>query len=780
MKKIAVSLLCGAMLAGCAVGEAPTAPYEHCFDGLSNAGRNLDKMYVTAGRKAQIIGLQDASFPDLGGHVPGEMGGVWTASFKMADGYLLQVADVNSDKSSLLKAAEMVVYPHYTAFRYAPSVEGLEISSRQFASDHEPGVVVTYVIRNTSARKMNLKVGFHLNVDLSPVWFSAENGIVNDRDEVVWDKEREVFTGRDLSNDWYMTWGCNRKIESYDIGSRVMESQGLVTPTSMFSTLEIEAGEETEISYALASSVKGCPQSGDSYYRLLEHRDSECAAKEASIRHLLSHSVISIPDKEIEKAYYWTLINNRWLECDVENIGYFLSAGAVEYPWLFGCDNSYSLQGLLRTGNFELVKSTLRLLNEVSERANGNGRIIHEMSTNGFVGNRGNTQETAHYIVALWKTYEWTGDEALLREIYPNVRKSIDWLTNVQDTNRNLYPEGYGIMEVKGLNAELIDVAVYTREALACASRMARLMGDDALATEWSGQADVLEKKINDEFWDEDLGSYCDFYGSKSDALKVLKGAVEQLKFNPDADENTVRFYTQSMERIRRKYPQEVSRGWCSNVNWVVSVPMECGIAPRERALRALENVYQKNCGEYGPYLSAVEKLHMMTISTGVQAVAEANYGRIDRALEYVGMIARTLGRNMPGAINEMMPDYGCPYQAWTVYGMPVTLISGCFGVEPFAPEKRMELRPQWPESWKEMSLGHLRVGDNFFDVKLKKSADGFSLDYASEQSGWKTVLSLEGLDVKQVSVDGDVKQMVDHNKIVLEGRKANVVVTLN
>ena len=59
---------------------------------------------------------------------------------------------------------------------------------------------------------------------------------------------------------------------------------------------------------------------------------------------------------------------------DVDTIGYYLSAGAVEYPWLFGCDNSYSLQGLLRTGNFDLVKSTLRLLNKVSERTNGNGR----------------------------------------------------------------------------------------------------------------------------------------------------------------------------------------------------------------------------------------------------------------------------------------------------------------------------------------------------------------------------------------------------------------------
>lgn len=31
-----------------------------------------------------------------------------------------------------------------------------------------------------------------------------------------------------------------------------------------------------------------------------------------------------------------------------------------------------------------------------------------------------------------------------------------------KDANGNLFPEGYGIMEVPGLNTELVDVAVYS------------------------------------------------------------------------------------------------------------------------------------------------------------------------------------------------------------------------------------------------------------------------------------------------------------------------------
>jgi len=41
------------------------------------------------------------------------------------------------------------------------------------------------------------------------------------------------------------------------------------------------------------------------------------------------------------------------------------------------------LQGVLATGDHDLVKSTIILLEKISEQTNGDGRIIHEVSTNG-------------------------------------------------------------------------------------------------------------------------------------------------------------------------------------------------------------------------------------------------------------------------------------------------------------------------------------------------------------------------------------------------------------
>lgn len=766
-------LILGAVLGGCVHETSTFAPWNSCFDGLSNQGKTNDKMYVTAGRKAQIIGLQDATFPDLGGHVEGEMGGIWTGSFKLADGYWMKLADVSADEDTLLRASNMTVFPHFNQFDFGKVLDGLKVTSTQFASDCEPGVVISYTIENLSNRKRAINLGFLMNIDMSPVWFSKENGIVDAIDHVSWNKEKSLFAAKDSLNDWYMVWGCNHKIMSYETGNESPHTQGLVTPTGIYTDIQLEPQQKEIIRYTVASSINGFDEAEKNFHTLANNTDEEINHKKQEIESLLSKSQIEIPDKDIEQAYYWTKINNRWLENDVDTIGLFLSAGAVEYPWLFGCDNSYSLQGLLRTGNFEVAKSTLRLLNKVSEKANGNGRIIHEMSNNGFVGNKGNTQETAHYIMALWDTFLWTGDKELLDEIYPNVKKGITWLTETMDTNQNLFPEGYGIMEVKGLNAELIDVAVYTQQALEAASKMAAIMQENNLSETYLAKAEMLKQKIDTAFWNEEAHSYCDFYAKASDAVKVAKGAIEQLEMQHGQATDykaLVDFYQGIIQKANTLSPN-TEKGWFTNKNWVINTPMECGIAPEEKAQIALDYIDNNNCGPYGPYLSAVERKHMMTISTGVQAVAEARYGRIDQAMKYLRMIAATLGRNMPGAINEMMPDYGCPYQAWTVYGMAKALVSGCFGIWPEAYTKNITLAPQIPEGWDTMTLRKLHIGDNSIDLKMERKGQYYTLEYCSEQSGWTVKLTMPGMAGKKISVNGKTQEANEDFILIQESK---------
>jgi GH15 family glucan-1,4-alpha-glucosidase len=102
--------------------------------------------------------------------------------------------------------------------------------------------------------------------------------------------------------------------------------------------------------------------------------------------------------------------------------------------------------------------------------------------------------------------------------MYPAIKKSIDWLLGEMDPDKDLFPGGYGIMEVSGLNAELIDVAVYTQQALEAAARIAEVLNDTDAKDRYRKLAADLKDKINQKFWIERDGTYADFYGSRSQA----------------------------------------------------------------------------------------------------------------------------------------------------------------------------------------------------------------------------------------------------------------------
>ncbi len=713
----------------------------------------------------------------MGGHVRDEMGGVWTHPIKLADGYWMKISEEAApDGVWLMEADEYITYPYGSEFVYRKEVKDLEVKRFQFAPDRGKGVIVRYTVHNTSGGSRSIYLDFLLKTDISPVWFSKENGITDHPDQLVWDDAGQVFTARDAQQEWYMAWGTDNPVIRYEVDSEGPEKTVGQGKSGLIRTsLTLAAGEVKTVTYAISGSMQSREDALLTNRRLLKDRESLLAEKQSALEQLLVVSKMSLPDKQLETTYNWVRINTRWLEMELDGLGRFLGAGAIEYPWLFGCDNSYALQGVLATGDFDLAKSTLAMLKNVSEEVNGNGRIIHEMSSNGFVYNKGNTQETAHFIVAVWKTFLWTGDIAFLQEMCPYVKKGIHWLTVDMDTNGNLFPEGYGIMEVRGLNAELIDVAVYTQQALDVASRMADLFKENGLSDKYAAQAAALKEKINKDFWDEEEGIYCDFFGTKEQAVSVAKGAISQLKQgNPDMENESIRFYEGLISHFDQ-LPDGTQRGWFTNKNWVINTPLEIVIAPYDKAISSLDKIRNEHCGEYGPYLSAVEGDRMMTIATGVQAVSEAQYGRIDESLWYVDKIAATLNRTLPGSINEMMPDYGCPVQAWTIYGVAVPLVMHVFGVTPDAYNKEMVIQPSLPAGWNEIKLENQRAGTNRYDIEIHKSNGKTTYIIKSEEKGWKNVLRITGLSGKAYEINGKTV-IAESDEIVLPALENRIV----
>jgi len=160
----------------------------------------------------------------------------------------------------------------------------------------------------------------------------------------------------------------------------------------------------------------------------------------------------------------------------------------------------------------------------------------------------------------------------------------------------------------------------------------------------------------------------------------------------------------------------------------------------------------------------------MMTISTSVQAMAECAYGRTDEAMWYVDKIVQTFNRALPGSISEMMPDYGCPVQAWTIYGLATPLITYVFGIHPDAYKKSMMISPHLPTDWNEVTVYNLPVGTNAISLAIKKNGRVTAYSLTSEDADWKYTLKIKGLAGNKYKMNGEALTAAS-DEIVLKGK---------
>jgi len=755
--------------------------YNSILKGISNKGMNKEKPYVTAGDQSYIIGTMNGDFPDIGGHVPGEMGGIWMHPIKLMDGYYLKVTDLASRNQHWLSDAKVFVnYPYGNVFKYDSGIPALAVTRMQFCPDGQPGAVIQYEIINSGDETKDLSVEFLAKTDLTPVWFSKEIGVHDYSDHAVWNKKENCFLASDSLNNWHTAWGSSLESSGQSIGVNNSKSKSLGLGIACSATYHLLVGAHAtrKIIFVVAGSTKGQNQAIETYRFILHHYQESLNKKIALYNAIYNRAKIAIPDTALSRVYDWVKVNTQWLVRDVPGVGRGLGAGFMEYPWWFGCDNAYALQAVMETGDFKLVEQTLRLLKNKSEEKNGNGRIPHEISTNGAVANPGNTQETAAFIMCVEKLYRWNGDKQFLGEMYPTIKKGIHWLTTDMDKNHDLFPEGYGIMEVAGLNAELIDVAVYTQQALVACSKIADVLNDPAESQKCAALAKELKAKINRDFWDDKSKSYCDFFGTKAQALTAIEGSISQLNLDKHQYNSQRIDYYEKLRNDVLKSP-DTSRGWMINKNWVINTPMETAIASRTQALSALENIRLHNTGAYGPYLSAVEAKHMMTIATGVQAVAEYKYGRTAQSLEYVNKIVSTFNKVLPGSISEMMPDYGCFTQAWTNYGIVLPIISHVFGINPDASQKRIEIAPNIPGTWStgKLSLSALPIGDNEISISYESLSGGKKYTIVLKKAGWRMVFRPKAERRVRYLVNGKPVNPTSAGQILLTSRINNIIV---
>ena len=205
MKTQPFFLVLGALLGLNGCGLPAGGPAESVGDLLGGSpfleGKDeyLPSPYVTAGDRLYVVGHQDGSFPELGWHIPGEMGGIWCHPIKLMDGFDLQLS-IGGKPVAPAGKRRFVNYPMANALSWEPEGLPLRISRWQFVPDGQPGVVAEYAVENTGDEPISLEASFVGHADLRPTWLGEATGMLDARDQATYDKALGGWVVRDSAN----------------------------------------------------------------------------------------------------------------------------------------------------------------------------------------------------------------------------------------------------------------------------------------------------------------------------------------------------------------------------------------------------------------------------------------------------------------------------------------------------------------------------------------------------------------------------------------------------
>ena len=731
----------------------------------------LPSPFVTAGDRVYMVGHQDGSFPDLGWHITGEMGGIWNHPIKLMDGFTAAITSHTGNSICLNQADSFVNYPVGNRHHFTWQEEAIEVERFQFVPDSLEGMIVEYKILNTGSEAKQLEFSFTGMVDLRPTWLGERTNMIDAEDEIHFNEKVSAAVAKDKSNSWHVMYGSSLKNNKYlDTPVCDTERKGLGVNGTLVYEIKIPPGEVKTIPFFIAGSYQSEDALLETYSLLKTTGSDKLAQKIKHYNQTRATANLIIPDREIEQMYEWLKYNTEWLVRAVPEQGRAISAGLPDYPWWFGADMTYALQGVLATGNHNLAKQSIQLLSKISQQTNTNGRIIHEVSTNGAVFNPGNVNETAQYITMLKIYADWTGDKELIAQLFPAVKQGVEWLTKTMDPDGNGYPNGNGMMEIHGLDTEMIDVVAYTQQAMASAAALATWMGEKQLASEYQRMTDELKSKINTEWWNEQEQSFGDFRGTVTEAKPIVAAALVRADTlgKPWAVKEL-----KTTEQKMKTYATGKHFPFVVYHNWVVNTPMETGVADKPKALAALQTA-KKYENPFGVYVTGIDRSDepdsvvlksrkktfsytgaVMTVPTGVLAVAAANYGKPDEALTYIKKLQQSFSYALPGSMYEVSPDFGMVVQAWNIYGVAVPIIRSFFGIEPHAMEERIFISPNLPDAWNEAVLENVKVGNNTINLKIVRSAEYIEYQIQQTKPEWQVLIDVSG--AKKISVNQEV-----------------------
>lgn len=755
---------------------------------------NAHYLYVTAGNRLYCIGSQDGAFPEVGFHVPGQMGGVWQQPVKLLDGFRLNIGNAGTKKYYKAVCDSFITCSFVSRFQYHIPDQQLFVTQTQFVPDNIPVLVVEYTIQNTSGQNRKLILDLNLDVNLMPVWLGERSGMMDQKDTLVtFDKEKSILYFRDRGNTWFTGIGFdNHQIQFNQLKKTTYKDKGITGVTTL--RCVIPARKSFTFRFYVSGSLTGTKEIESNINTVSSQLSTLYASKKSRYDSIEKKAEIIIPDKLLEKAYQWGKYSSDWLVRDVPGLGRGMSAGLPDYPWFFSNDQAGTFMSLVGTRQPQLFYDSFSMLKRISDQVNDScGRIIHELSSNGVVYDKGRMEESQLHIIAAWQIFNWTGNMEFLKENYSFARRTWKWLQQ-HDIHHDGYIEGYGGVEIEGLNDEMLDVQVNTVEFLDILSKMARIFNETTDAGNYALKSKTLKDQINKDWWIDSENRYADFISTKDKALKIIDDALSKRVLKGRNDWAEIKLNQLKEQILNNTYPH---KGYVVYYNSSGLQPMEEGMTDTLRAKQMLSHA-SFFTNKFGAYIAGIERPDNVSIdekkftkstafsyngavmpaATAGLAVGAVRYGLPDTALMYIHKILHSFSFATPGTTYEISPDYGMFVQAWNVTGINIPLIQYFFGIQPEAYKKEITIHIQMPVSWKYATLNNLIVGDTRLSVKYTKTGNKVRCTIHSSEPGWK-IYFLFDKSAGSVVINKQTARP-EKNEVLLTGSDNTIEYSLN
>jgi glycogen debranching enzyme len=491
-------------------------------------------------------------------------------------------------------------------------------------------------------------------------------------------------------------------------------------PSTFIISVDRDRAVSEFIPIAIAAGIGPRDSVLTSYEGLIARAESLYQEKRRHVTNLLATTTtIDTPDDELDLAFEWSKINlAEQLVCNPDlGCGFVAGWGTSGqstrpgFGWFFGGDAAITSFAMDATGQWEDVATELRFL---AGYQRDDGKITHEISQAAgripwfteFPYAYYHADTTPYWIVAVWRYWRASGDNELVRDLWPAIVKAFEWCLTVETDGDGIIENttgGLGAIEVGAIGDQVhqdIYLAAVWISSLQAIGEMSDVTGRDDMKHSADSILSVASSTLNERYWRESEGHHAFGIlqsGATNDNLTVWPATAAAFKLLN---------HERALATLKKLGTTALSSDWGA------------------RMLSTHSPLYEPlayNSGAVWPFV------------TGFVSWGQYNYKRPWAGYPLIHALKQMMFDWAPGRHPELLSgdyyrplDTAVPHQFFATSMLTTPVILGMLGWEPDAPKQRAVLAPQVPPQWHEMDVHNLRVGNTALTVSLNQQQGRF------------------------------------------------------